>query len=116
MQAQAAPLRSGYEVIRRFRGGHTERWWPAKLSLFGYCPGRPVRAACAMTDQQSLSALSTGLPDHQRVCASGEIVRFYRLRIRVKQGCRTWLTSDYGACALLGVFNAGQGTSCYPRL
>jgi hypothetical protein len=46
-------------VQRRFHGDHTERWWVAELTLFGYGPHRLVRAICATTDQRSLPTLST---------------------------------------------------------
>ena len=46
-------------MIRRFRDGHTERWWAAELTLFGYGPLKPVRALCATTDRRALPELST---------------------------------------------------------
>ena len=69
--AQALPLRAWHEVIRRFRDGHTERWLAAELTLFGYGPGRPVRAICA----------TTNLPS-----ALAEIVHLYGLRNWIEQG------------------------------
>ena len=45
--------------MRRFRDGHTERWWAAELTLFGYGPDKPVRAVCATTDRRELPVLST---------------------------------------------------------
>ena len=57
--ARSLVLRAWHEVISRFRDGHTERWWAAKLALLGYGPGRPVRAICATTDRRALPDLST---------------------------------------------------------
>ena len=56
---QSMILRSWQPVRRRFRDGHTERWWAAELTLFGYGPNKPVRAVCATTDRRELPALST---------------------------------------------------------
>jgi hypothetical protein len=86
--ARSLPLRAWQPVIRRFRDGHTERWWAAELTLFGYGPDRPVRAVCATTDRRSLPALSTwhlttNLPCEQ--APLGEIVRLYGLRNWVEQ-------------------------------
>ena len=55
--AQALPLSAWREVIRRFRDGHTERWWAAELRLFGYGSLKPVRAICATTDRRALPDL-----------------------------------------------------------
>ena len=55
--ARSLPLRAWQPVIRRFRDGHTERWWAAELTLFGYGPFMPVRALCATTDRRALPDL-----------------------------------------------------------
>lgn len=86
--AQALPLRAWKKVVRRFRGGHTERWWAAELTLFDYGPANPVRAICATTDRRELPALSTwylttNLSREQ--APLGEIVRLYGLRNWVEQ-------------------------------
>ncbi|CAM3887264.1 hypothetical protein [Polaromonas hydrogenivorans] len=75
-------------MIRRFRDGHTERWWAAELTLFGYGPANPVRAICATTDRRALPALSTwylttNLSREQ--APLGEVVRLYGLRNWVEQ-------------------------------
>ncbi|MDB5744313.1 MAG: transposase, partial [Polaromonas sp.] len=86
--AEALPLLAWQPVIRRFRDGHTERWWAAELTLFGYGPDKPVRAVCATTDRSELPALSTwylttNLSREQ--APLGEIVRLYGLRNWVEQ-------------------------------
>ena len=58
--AQSLPLSAWQPVIRRFQDSHTERWWAAELTLFGYGPDKPVRAVCATTDRGALPALSPG--------------------------------------------------------
>ena len=58
--AQSLPLSAWQPVIRRFQDSHTERWWAAELTLFGYGPDKPVRAVCATTDRVALPALSPG--------------------------------------------------------
>jgi hypothetical protein len=83
--AQALPLRAWREVIRRFRDGHTERWWAAELTLFGYGPGRPVRAVCATTDRRVLPDLSTWYLTTNLPAPLAEIVRIYGLRNWVEQ-------------------------------
>jgi SRSO17 transposase len=87
--AQSLPLHAWQRVKRRFRDGHTERWWAAELTLFGYGPNRPVRAVCVTTDRRSLPALSTwylttNLPREQ--APLGEVVRLYGLRNWIEQG------------------------------
>lgn len=72
---RSLPLRAWREVIRRFRGGHTERWWAAELTLFGYGPGRPVRAVCATTDRRALPELSTWYLTTNLPVPLAEIVR-----------------------------------------
>ena len=88
--AQSLLLRTWQPVIRRFRDGHTERWWAAELTLFGYGPDKPVRAVCATTDRRELPALSTwylttNLSPEQ--APLGEIVRLY--------GLRNWIEQSY---------------------
>ena len=84
--AQALPLRAWCEVIRRFRDGHTERWWAAELTLLGDGPGRPVRAICATTDRLALPELSTWYLTTHLPAPLAEIVRIYGLRNRIEQG------------------------------
>ena len=84
--AQALPLRAWHEVLRRFRDGHTERWWAAELTLFGYGPGRPVRAICATTDRRALPDLSTWYLTTNLPSPLTEIVRIYGLRNWIEQG------------------------------
>ena len=83
--ARSLPLRAWREVIRRFRDGHTERWWAAELTLFGYGPGRPVRAVCATTDRRVLPDLSTWYLTTNLPAPLTEIVRIYGLRNWVEQ-------------------------------
>ena len=87
--ARSLPLRAWRKVIRRFRDGHTERWWAAELTLLGYGPERAVRAVCATTDRRELPSLSTwclttNLSPGQ--APLGEIVRIYGLRNWIEQG------------------------------
>ena len=84
--AHSLPRRAWREVIRRFRDGHTERWWAAELTLFGYSPGRPVRAICATTDRHALPDLSTWYLTTNLPSALAEIVRLYGLRNWIEQG------------------------------
>jgi SRSO17 transposase len=87
--ARSLALRAWQPVQRRFRDGHTERWWAAELTLLGYGAGRPVRAICATTDRRSLPALSTWYltTDLSREQAPlGEVVRLYGLRNWIEQG------------------------------
>ena len=86
--AKALPLRAWRAVQRRFRDGHTERWWAAELTLFSYGPNKPVRAVCATTERRALPALSawyltTNLPAPSAPLK--EIVRLYGLRNWVEQ-------------------------------
>lgn len=86
--ARELPLRAWQRIKRRFRGGHTERWWAAELTLFGYGPDRPVRAMCATTDRRTLPELSTwylttNLNAEQADLA--EVVRLYGLRHWIEQ-------------------------------
>ncbi|WP_051675775.1 transposase [Polaromonas glacialis] len=74
------------QVIRRFRGGHTERWWAAELTLFGYGPLKPVRAVCATTDRRVLPDLSTWYLTTNLPAPVAEIVRLYGLRNWIEQG------------------------------
>ena len=88
--AKALPLRAWRAVERRFRDGHTERWWAAELTLFGYGAGRPVRAVCATTDRRALPALSTRYLTTNLPAPSAplkEIVRLY--------GLRNWARKSY---------------------
>ena len=77
---QSMILRSWQPVRRRFRDGHTERWWAAELTLFSYGPNKPV---CATTDQDELPALSTWVTSpptcRLKQAPLGEIVRLYGL-------------------------------------
>ena len=84
--ARSLPLHAWREVIRRFRDGHTERWWAAELTLFGYGPGRPVRAICATTDPLALPELSTWYLTTNMPAPLAEIVRIYGLRNWIEQG------------------------------
>jgi hypothetical protein len=86
--AQSLLLRAWQRVIRRFRDGHTERWWAAELTLFGYGPDRPVRAVCATTDRRELPSLSTWYLTTNLSCEQApldEVVRLYGLRNWVEQ-------------------------------
>lgn len=86
--AQSLPLSAWQPVMRRFRDGHTERWWAAGLTLFGYGPDRPVRAVCATTDRRELPALSTWYVTtnlSREQAPLGEVVRLYGLRNWVEQ-------------------------------
>lgn len=84
---QSLALRAWQPVVRRFRDGHTERWWAAELTLFGYGPGRPVRAICATTDRRALPALSTWYLTTNLPAPLREIVRLY--------GLRNWIEQSY---------------------
>ncbi|CDS50558.1 Mobile element protein [Polaromonas sp. CG9_12] len=84
--APSLPLRAWREVTRRFRDGHTERWWAAELTLLGYGPGRPVRAICATTDRRALPALSTWYLTTNLPAPLAEMVRLYGLRNWIEQG------------------------------
>ena len=84
--ARSLPLRAWQPVIRRFRDGHTERWWAAELTLFGYGPAQPVRAVCATTDRRALPDLSTWYLTTNLPAPLAEIVRIYGLRNWIEQG------------------------------
>jgi hypothetical protein len=87
-------------VERRFRDGHTERWWAADATLAGWGPDRPTRLVVATTDPGSLPGkttwyLTTDLPrpggpreagSPHRAAGLAEIVRCYGLRTWVEQG------------------------------
>lgn len=86
-------------VERRFRDGHTERWWAADLTLIGYGPDQSTRLVAATTDPEKLPAASTWyvltnlpLPDTPHAAQSAfepadlaEVVRLYGLRQWVEQ-------------------------------
>lgn len=86
-------------VQRRFRDGHTERWWAADLALVGYGPDQSTRLVAATTDPKRLPAASTWyvlsnlpLPGTRRAEESdfepadlAEVVRLYGLRMWVEQ-------------------------------
>ncbi len=87
------------EVERRFRDGHTERWWAADLTLVGYGPDQSTRLVAATTDPQRLPAASTwyvltnlalpGTPCAEESAFEpadlAEVVRLYGLRMWVEQ-------------------------------
>jgi SRSO17 transposase len=84
------PLRAWQRVVRRFRDGHTQRWWAAELTLFKYGPQGPIRAICATTDRRMLPDqntwyLTTTLSQEQAPLA--EVVRLY--------GLRSWIEQSY---------------------
>jgi SRSO17 transposase len=86
-------------VVRRFRDGHTERWWAAELTLGGYGPDRSTRWVVATSDpatlpEQTTWYLATNLPRPGSARAAEwpvepadleEIVRLYGLRNWVEQ-------------------------------
>lgn len=87
--AREQPARAWQRIERRFRDGHTERWWAVELTLLGYGPDKMVRAVCAMTDHRALPELSTwywttNLSARQAPLA--EVVRLSGLRHWVEQG------------------------------
>jgi SRSO17 transposase len=88
------------QVPRRFRDGHSERWWAAeaRLPAAGWGPDRRVRLVVATTDPATLPErttwyVATNLPrPHRRRARAGfppadlaEIVRLYSLRNWVEQ-------------------------------
>ncbi len=87
------------EVERRFRDGHTERWWAADLTLVGYGPDQSTRLVAATTDPERLPAASTwyvltnlplpGTPHAEESAFEpadlAEVVRLYGLRMWVEQ-------------------------------
>ncbi|MDB5794351.1 MAG: Transposase [Noviherbaspirillum sp.] len=86
--ARELPLRAWQRVVRRFRDGHTQRWWAAELTLFRYRPDGPVRAICATTDRRTLPELNTwylttNLSREQAPLP--EVVRLYGLRHWIEQ-------------------------------
>ena len=86
-------------VERRFRDGHTERWWAADLRLPGYGPDQTTRLIAATTDPQRLPAATTWYvltnlphPGSPRAADSplapadlAEVVRLYGLRQWIEQ-------------------------------
>jgi hypothetical protein len=88
-------------VDRRFRDGHTERWWAADATLAGWGPDRPTRLVVATTDPAQLSELTSWYLTTDLPCPGGpraadaphpaadlaEIVRLY--------GLRTWVEQSY---------------------
>ncbi|WP_200960965.1 IS701 family transposase [Noviherbaspirillum sp. Root189] len=88
--ARELPLRSWQRIVRRFRDGHTQRWWAAELTLFKYGPHGPIRAICATTDRRTLPDLTTWyltttLSEEKAPLA--EVVRLY--------GLRNWIEQSY---------------------
>jgi SRSO17 transposase len=88
--ARELPLRAWQRIVRRFRDGHTQRWWVAELTLFKYGPHGSIRAICATTDQRMLPDLNTwylttNLSREQAPLA--EAVRLY--------GLRNWIEQSY---------------------
>lgn len=76
------------QVVRRFRDGHTERWWATELTPLGYSPNRGARATCATTDRRKLPDLSTWyLTTNLSVeqVPLEEVARVYGLRNWVEQ-------------------------------
>ena len=82
-------------IQRRFRDGHTERWWAADARLGGWGPDRPLRLVVATTDPGKLPGHSTWYlltnlpcPTSQRAQQANlaEVVRLYGLRNWVEQG------------------------------
>jgi SRSO17 transposase len=87
--ARELPLRAWQRIVRRFRDGHTERWWAGELTLLHYGPGKPVRAVCVTTDRRALPELTTwylttNLPVERAPLA--EVARLYGLRNWIEQG------------------------------
>ncbi|WP_082584243.1 IS701 family transposase [Noviherbaspirillum sp. Root189] len=88
--AHDVPLSAWTQVVRRFRDGHTERWWATDLTLLGYGPDRAVRAICATTDRRKLPNLSTWYLTTNlgvKQAPLDEIVRLY--------GLRNWIEQSY---------------------
>lgn len=78
-----------HKATRRFRDGHTERWWATGLTFLNDGPDKPVRAICATTDRQTLPELSTWYLTtslSQEEASLEEMVRLYGLRHWVEQG------------------------------
>jgi SRSO17 transposase len=75
-------------VERRFRDGHTERWWALEVEAGPYGPARGLRAVVATTAPATLPDhgawyLATDLPAGDADLA--EVVRLYGLRMWVEQ-------------------------------
>jgi SRSO17 transposase len=88
--ARELPLRSWQRIVRRFRDGHTQRWWVAELTLFTYGPHGPIRAICATTDRRTLPDLTTWYLTttlSQEQAPLAEVVRLY--------GLRNWIEQSY---------------------
>jgi SRSO17 transposase len=84
------PRHAWQAVIRRFRDGHTESWWAAELTLFGYGPQQLKRAIVATTDPHTLPPLttwylSTNLPETDAPLA--DLIELY--------GLRNWVEESY---------------------
>lgn len=88
-------------VTRRFRDGHTQRWWAAELTLAGYGPDRPTRLIVATTDPETLPEkstwyLATNLPRpgsarcQEWSIAPAELAEVVRL-----YGLRNWVEQSY---------------------
>jgi SRSO17 transposase len=87
--ARDLPLGAWQRMVRRFRDGHTQRWWVAERTLFTYRPDGPVRAICATTDRRVLPDvntwyLTTNLSQAQ--ARLSDVVRLYGLRNWIEQG------------------------------
>jgi hypothetical protein len=89
------------KVMRRFRDGHEQAWWPLEVDVGPYGPKRNRRAVVASTDPKELPDkatwyLTTNLPhptsseqapleSKLEVADLSEIVRLYGLRMWVEQ-------------------------------
>jgi hypothetical protein len=79
-----------HPVARGFADGHTETWWAAELTLFGYGPQHPKRAIVATTDPGTLPPLTTwDLTTNRsaREASLAELVELY--------GRRNWVEDSY---------------------
>jgi SRSO17 transposase len=88
--AREVPLRAWQRIVRRFRDGHTQRWWVAELTLFKYGPDGPIRAICATTDRRTLPDLNTWYLTttlSREQAPLSEVVRLY--------GLRNWIEQSY---------------------
>lgn len=86
--ARELPLHAWQRIVRRFRDGHTQRWWVAELALFKYRPEGPIRAICATTDRRVLPDLNTWYLTttlSQEQAPLSEVVRLYALRNWIEQ-------------------------------
>ncbi len=88
--ARELPMRAWHGVRRRFRDSHTERWWAAELTLFGYGPDKTVRAVCATTDRRTLPELSTWYLTTNLPCEQAPLAKVVRL-----YGLRNWIEQSY---------------------